>query len=92
MNKLLKFALGALGGAAVAHVAYYAYQDMADELRAELIGEIRARYAAEAIAVVWIFDDPKHEAVFPAGLVLENGRAIELEIDAETLEIKEVEK
>ncbi|RZI49771.1 hypothetical protein [Lactococcus kimchii] len=88
MKKILKFGLGLIASATVAHVAYHTYKNMEENLLRELTDTIRKHFSGRQIDAVWIFEDPKDGALFEGGIVSEN-LAISFDIDAKTLEIFE---
>lgn len=94
MNKILKLGIGLAAGAATVHIAYDAYQNLADNLRRDLIAAVRNRFSNLPIAAVWIFDDPDHGAIFKGGVIVkyfdESVKNLSFEIDAENLEITKI--
>ncbi|MQW22844.1 MULTISPECIES: hypothetical protein [unclassified Lactococcus] len=95
MNKVLKLGLGLFAAAGAAHGVYHGYQDLVDVMRENLTVTIREHFSDEQILALWLFEDPKEAALFDAGLIVKSAtdsvsadRAISLEIDAKTLEIK----
>ncbi|WP_189241336.1 hypothetical protein [Lactococcus lactis] len=88
MKKILKFGLGIIAGATVAHVAYHGYKTMEEEVIHELTDRARQHFSTRKIDAFWIFEEPATGALFEGGLVSEN-KAITFEINAKTLEVFE---
>ena len=88
MKKILKFGLGIIAGATVAHVAYHGYKTMEEEVIHELTDRARQHFSTRKIDAFWFFLEPTTGALFEGGLVSEN-KAITFEINAKTLEVFE---
>ncbi len=55
MKKILKFGLGIIAGATVAHVAYHGYKTMEEEVIHELTDRARQHFSTRKIDAFWIF-------------------------------------
>ncbi|WP_332371231.1 hypothetical protein [Lactococcus cremoris] len=56
MKKILRFGLGIVAGAAVAHAAYHGYKNMEEEMIHELTDRVRQHFSTKKIDAFWIFD------------------------------------
>ncbi|QRZ33238.2 hypothetical protein [Lactococcus cremoris] len=88
MKKILRFGLGIVAGAAVAHAAYHGYKNMEEEMIHELTDRVRQHFSTKKIDAFWIFDEPTSGALFEGGIV-SNDKSIAFEINAKTLEVFE---
>ena len=68
MKKILKFGLGIIAGATVAHVAYHGYKTMEEEVIHELTDRARQHFSTRKIDAFWIFEEPTTGALFEGGL------------------------
>lgn len=64
MKKILKFGLGIIAGATVAHVAYHGYKTMEEEVIHELTDRARQHFSTRKIDAFWIFEEPTTGALF----------------------------
>ena len=88
MKKIMKFGLGLVASAAVAHVAYHSYKTIEENLFHELTDKVRQHFSKRKIDALWIFESPTSGALFEGGIVSDN-KSIIFEIDAKTLEVFE---
>lgn len=95
MKRLFKFGLGLAVGALATAFIYQKVQEFSDQLREELVESVREHFANLPILTVWLLDEPDREGIFKGGVIIEqNGTGlqnIDFEIDAESLEITQLE-